>query len=156
MLALGAFVIASGMATATSSFLWGKMADRASHLTMALGGFISAVVGVGAFGIAWWSPGWSNHPLVWPVIFLLFSVGYAGVRLGRSTWVVDAADGDRRTDYVSASNTIIAVAILMLGAAAAPLQAISPLIPLAGYSALCVVGGLVALQVNPEGRSQEA
>ncbi|MBK1825632.1 MFS transporter [Haloferula rosea] len=150
MLALGAFVIASGLATATSSFLWGKLADRASHLTMALGGFITALVGVAALAIGWWGPDWAQRPLVWPAIFLLFNLGYAGVRLGRSTWVVDAAEGDRRTDYVSASNTIIAVVILLFGALAAPLQALSPLVPLGGYSVLCVVGGVVALKADPD------
>ena len=150
MLALGAFVIASGLATATSSFLWGKLADRASHVTMALGGFITAVVGAAALAIGWWGPEWAQRPLVWPAIFLLFNLGYAGVRLGRSTWVVDAAEGDRRTDYVSASNTIIAVMILLFGALAAPLQAVSPLVPLAAYSVLCVVGGVVALKADPD------
>lgn len=148
LVALGAFVIASGVATTSSSFLWGKLSDQASHLAMALGGGIAALVGALAWVIGYWSPSWSAHPLVWPGIFLIFNVGYAGVRLGRKTWVVDAAAGDRRTDYVSAANTIIAVAILIFGAVSAPLQAISPLVPLATYSCLCLLGALAALRLK--------
>lgn len=145
LVSLGGFVIASGVATASSSFLWGKLSDRASHLAMSFGGFGSALVGGLALGIGWTSPDWARHPLVWPVLFLLFNVGYAGVRLGRKTWIVDAANGDRRTDYVSAANTLMAVAILALGGVASPFHAMSPLIPLAGYTAMCVAGGAIAL-----------
>jgi len=86
--------------------------------------------------------------MVWPVIFFLFNIGYEGVRLGRKTWVVDAAEGDKRTDYVSASNTLIAVIILMIGAVNAPLQAWSVGVSLAVYSAFCLVGGMVALRLG--------
>jgi hypothetical protein len=150
LVSLGAFVIAAGVATAGSSFLWGKLSDRASHLAMSFGGFGAALVGVVALGIGWVSPEWAEHPLVWPALFLLFNFGYAGVRLGRKTWIVDAAKGDRRTDYVSASNTVIAVAILVLGGIASPLQSISPLIPLAGYTTMCAAGGLIALGLNTD------
>ncbi|WP_338688401.1 MFS transporter [Haloferula helveola] len=142
--ALVGFLVASGVASGTSSFLWGKLADRAGRLAMAFGGAVAAFVGFSAMLIAWRAPGWSGHFLVWPFLYLLFNIGYAGVRLGRKTWVVDAAEGDRRTDYVSASNTLIAVIILIVGALASPLQAWSPLALLAVYSVFCAVGGLAA------------
>lgn len=145
MMTLGAFVIASGIATTTSSFLWGRISDKASHLAMALGGFLAAAVGAAGWTIGYLDPEWANQPFLWPGVFLLFNIGYAGVRLGRKTWVVDAAEGDRRTDYVSAANTIIAVMILVLGGLFAPLQSWSPLIPLAAYSSLCLLGAFVAL-----------
>jgi len=139
------FVMASGLATASSSFFWGRLADRAGRLAMAWGGFVAAGVGGAACFLQFWSPDWLANAAVWPVIFLLFNVGYAGVRLGRKTWVVDAAEGDRRTDYVSASNTLIAIAVLIMGAINSPLQAWSPTVSLAFYSVLCVAGGVLAL-----------
>ena len=145
---LGAFVIASGLASASSSFLWGKLSDKASHISMALGGFISALIGIAALFLGWFSPEWASHPLTWPLMFLLFNLGYAGVRMGRKIWVVDVAKGDRRTDVVSTANTVIAVSILVLGAISSPLQSISPLLPLGMYSLLCVMGGCVALKAN--------
>lgn len=142
------FVVASGLATASSSFLWGRLADRAGRLAMAWGGFFAAAIGGTACMLALWSPDWLGNTFIWPVIFLLFNIGYAGVRLGRKTWIVDAAEGDRRTDYVSASNTLIAIIILIIGAANSPLQAWSPLLSLALYSSFCLIGGIVALRLG--------
>lgn len=142
------FVVASGLATASSSFFWGSLADRSGRLAMAWGGFVAAGVGGVACLLVCWSPDWVGHSLVWPVIFLFFNVGYEGVRLGRKTWVVDAAEGDRRTDYVSASNTLIAAAVLIMGAVNSPLQAWNPMVSLALYSFFCAVGGIVALRLG--------
>lgn len=142
------FVVASGLATASSSFFWGRLADRAGRLAMAWGGFFAAGIGLISCFLAFWSPDWLQNPFVWPAIFLLFNIGYAGTRLGRKTWVVDAAEGDRRTDYVSASNTLIAVIILIIGAINSPLQAWNPLFSLGLYSSFCLVGGIVALRLK--------
>ncbi|MGJ8642529.1 MAG: MFS transporter [Luteolibacter sp.] len=146
---LGAFVIASGLASGSSSFLWGKLSDKASHVSMAVGGFISALIGGLALGVGWFSPNWAANPLVWALMFLIFNLGYAGVRMGRKTWVVDVAKGDRRTDFVSTSNTVIAVSILALGAISSPLQSMSPLLPLGLYSLFCAIGGCIALKIKP-------
>lgn len=144
------FVVASGIATASSSFFWGRLAERAGRLAMAWGGFFAAAIGAVSCLLALWSPDWLQHPFVWPAIFLLFNVGYAGTRLGRKTWVVDAVEGDRRTDYVSASNTLIAVVIILIGAINAPLQSWSPLVSLGLYSTFCLIGGIVALRLDSQ------
>lgn len=148
MAPLAGFVIASGLAGVSSSFLWGRLADRSPAAAMAAGGFVAAVVGALAVGLAFWSPPWLASPLTWPVVFLLFNVGYQGARVGRKTWVVDSAEGDRRTDYVSASNTLIAIIILAVGALHSPLQAWSPLASLSVHTVLCGIGGIAALKMG--------
>jgi hypothetical protein len=147
LLSLVGFLVATAVATSASSLLWGKMADRSGHVTMALGGLACAVIGIAAICMAVWMPVsgktiWAVW--LWPLIFLLFNLGYTGVRLGRKVWVVDAVEGDKRTDYVSTSNTLIAVAILVMGLLTAPLQSISPLLPLGVYSILCIIGSILA------------
>lgn len=142
------FIIASGLATSVSSFLWGRLADRAGRLAMAGGGFFSAGVGAGAVILAKATPPWMENAFAWPLLFFLFNIGYEGVRMGRKTWVVDAVEGDRRTDYVSASNTLIAAIILLIGAINSPLQAWSPTFSLAAYSTLCLGGGFSALYLK--------
>ena len=87
-------------------------------------------------------------PYTWPVMFFLFNIGYMGVRLGRTTWVVDAAEGNKRTDYVAASNTIIAALILVLGFIAAPLQLFSPIYAMALYTICCLAGAFTALRIK--------
>lgn len=142
------FVVASGLATSSSSFLWGRLADRAGRLAMACGGFFSAGIGTGAVLLAKWPPPWMESVWAWPALFFLFNIGYEGVRIGRKTWVVDAVEGDRRTDYVSASNTLIAIIILLIGTLNSPLQAWNPSFSLAAYSAFCVSGGIFALRLK--------
>lgn len=147
LLSLVGFLVATAIATSASSLLWGRLADRASHVTMALGGLACALIGLVAIGMALWMPASGKTLWIWPLIFLLFNLGYTGVRLGRKVWVVDAVEGDKRTDYVSTSNTLIAVAILVMGLLTAPLQSISPLLPLAVYSALALIGSGLAFSL---------
>lgn len=145
LITLVGFVLASGLASGISSFLWGKLADRSGSLAMAIGGLITVFFGLAGIAIELWAKGLSDSVWCWPVLFLLFNLGYAGVRVGRKTWVVDAADGDRRTDYVSASNTLIALFIIVMGLATSALYGFSPLIPLGVYSLLSIGGCGIAL-----------
>ncbi|MFK7909046.1 MAG: MFS transporter [Akkermansiaceae bacterium] len=154
LMSLVGFLIAAALATSASSFLWGAMADKASHKAMAFGGLGCAFIGVIAICIANWLPELSRQFWLWPVIFFLFNLSYTGVRMGRKVWVVDAVDGDKRTDYVSASNTLIALMIIAMGLIASPLQSVSPLIPLGVYSVLCFVGTIIALGLKPEKEAQ--
>lgn len=147
MIELGGFIIAGGIATSSSSFLWGKLADRASHLAMALGGMIAAITGLSAIAVQLHG-GIADTIWIWPLLFLLFNFGYNGVRIGRKTWIIDAAEGDRRTDYVSASNTLIAVIILIVGGLSAPLQQFSVLASLGFYVVLSLIGAALALRLK--------
>ena len=156
LLALVGFLFAAAIATASSSFFWGKLADRASHKTMAYGGAVSALVGSIAIIIALWLPVIAQQVFIWPLLFLLFNLGYTGVRLGRKIWVVDAVDGDKRTDYVSASNTLIACIIIVMGLVTSPLQSISPLLPLSIYTLLCIAGTCVALTLGHAHEEQQS
>ncbi len=142
------FIIAAGIASGSSSLLWGRLSDRSGEWSMAAGGGVAAAAGMSGVMIAWWFPGWGDRVWVWPLVFLVFNVGYAGVRLGRKTWVIDAVEGDRRTDYVSASNTLIAVLILLTGLVHSPLQAWSPLASLGLYVTMCVAGSVAALRLK--------
>ena len=123
---------------------------------MAYGGAVSALVGSIAIAIALWLPVIAQQVFIWPLLFLLFNLGYTGVRLGRKIWVVDAVDGDKRTDYVSASNTLIACIIIVMGLVTSPLQSISPLLPLSIYTLLCIAGTCVALTLGHAHEEQQS
>ncbi len=142
------FIVAGASATAISSVIWGKFADRASHLAMALGGVLAAITGIIAIVTFYYFPDLAKLSYTWPVLFFLFNIGYMGVRLGRSTWVVDSTEGDQRTSYVSTSNTIIAVLIIILGVIAAPLQAMEPIYPMILYTLCCLAGAGFALRIK--------
>lgn len=142
------FIVAGASATAISSVIWGKFADRASHLAMSFGGVFAALTGLTSIIVFYHFPDLATLPYTWPFLFFLFNIGYMGVRLGRSTWVVDATEGDQRTNYVSTSNTIIAILILLLGVIAVPLQAMEPIYPMVLYTICCLVGAGFALKLK--------
>jgi hypothetical protein len=112
---LGLLVIASGLASAVSAPIWGRLSDRSARLVIAL----AATLG-GITGIATWLA--ARGPLTGDLLiytlaglFLLVNVAHAGVRIGRKVYLVDMANGDNRASMVAVSNTIIGVAMLFGG-----------------------------------------
>ena len=86
--------------------------------------------------------GWRG---IWPVAYFVLSVAHSGVRVGRQTYVVDLAEGNRRTDYVAVSNTVIGLLLLAAGA----IGALATVIPTTG------VIGLLSL-MGPAGAAMSA
>jgi hypothetical protein len=116
---LGAFLLASSLASTLSAAFWGWMADVSSRNVMIRGSAIAAVtcLAVGAGTLCF--PGWTVLSWVFPAAYLLLSVAHAGVRIGRKTYLVDMAGGTKRTDYVAVSNTVIGVLLLVTGGVSA-------------------------------------
>jgi hypothetical protein len=79
-----------------------------------------------------------------PCAYLLLSVAHSGVRVGRKTHVVNIAVGNRRTDYVAISNTVIGVLLLVFGA----LGALTPWLSLAGIIGLLATLGLAGAALS--------
>lgn len=112
---LGPFVVASALASVLSAYIWGRYADRSSRwvlITAALGG--AAVLGaVGVLSFA--APSVMSATYFMAAALFVLMIAYQGVRLGRSTHLVDMADSDKRATYVALSNTIIGVLLLVGG-----------------------------------------
>lgn len=110
---LGPFVIASSLATVVGGRLWGQLSDRSSRLVLVGSAVASTVLftvaaagsGAGVLDRAW---------LAGALLFLLV-LAYQGVRLGRSTHLVDMADEDERAIYTAVSNTVVGLVILATG-----------------------------------------
>ena len=75
---------------------------------------------------------------VLPLAYFVLSIAHSGVRVGRKTYVVDLASGNSRTAYVSVSNTVIGVMLLVVGS----LGALSPVIGNAGMIGLLAAMGV--------------
>ncbi len=104
---LGLLVLASAGAALLSSFVWGRLADHSSRKVLifaASGGALALALTVWA-GMA----GRLETPLVLPVLLFTLMIAYQGVRLGRSTHLVDMADTETRAPFTALSNTIIGV-----------------------------------------------
>ena len=112
---LGLFVVASGAASLVSGPFWGRFADLSSRKVLIITALMTTVLGLVVFCLDSFTPAVLGLFWVLPVVYFLLSIAHQGVRVGRKTYVVDMAEGNKRTDYVSVSNTVIGVILLILG-----------------------------------------
>jgi len=112
---LGMMVIASGLAAALSSPLWGVLGDRSSRTVMALGAAGAGALGIAVAAAAYAAPGWLALGWVHALVFMLLTIMHSGVRLGRKVYLVDMATEQTRAAYVAVSNSVIGVMMLVGG-----------------------------------------
>jgi len=112
---LGLFILASGLADFSSSIFWGKLSDVSSKKSMILGASIATSLGFLVFILATFFENIFSIIWIMPLIYFVLTVGYQGIRIGRKTYLVDLAGGNKRTDYVAVSNTIIGFVLLFTG-----------------------------------------
>jgi hypothetical protein len=122
---LGFFIIAGGLASSLSAPVWGRMADWSSRTVMVVAALITSALGFLAIAVELLAPTIAATVWFYPAIFFVLMIAHSGVRLGRKTYVVDLASGNRRTDYVAVSNSVIGVVLLLLGGMGAVAQAFS-------------------------------
>lgn len=139
LLALGGFIIASGVAGLVSGPFWGRFADRSSRLVMLAAALVTSAVGLVTFACATLLPGLLLSWWFLPFAYLILSVAHEGVRVGRSTYVVNLGSGNQRTDYVAISNTVIGILLLVVGS----VGVLVPVLGNAGVIALLALMGLV-------------
>jgi MFS family permease len=89
---LAFFLLASGLAAALSSVLWGRYADRSSRSVLVTGAAMASALGVMVF-LADLSGAMGNHPWIAPLAFFILAVAHSGVRIGRKTFILDLAIG---------------------------------------------------------------
>ncbi len=114
--ALGVFLLASSLASSLSASFWGWAADTSSRRVIIRGAIMASVVCLGVAGTALVMGESVGGVWFYPAAFFVLSIAHAGVRLGRKTYLVDMAGGNKRTDYTAVSNTVIGVLLLATGA----------------------------------------
>lgn len=133
---LGAFVIASGGASLVGGRISGLWSDRSSKRTMAwAAGIASTVIVALVLSARAFGPG--VNAWVMPLGFFLVNLAHTAVRVSRKTYLVDMAAGDQRTMITGASNTVMGVVLLVVGAIS---SAVALLGPQAALLFLAVVG----------------
>lgn len=113
---LGPFVVASSLATIVGGRLWGRLSDRSSRQVLVGAAASSTLLFVLAGTGVVVSPDLLSAPWVAAGMLFLVVLAYQGVRLGRSTHLVDMASEDDRAVYTAVSNTVVGVVILLTGA----------------------------------------
>lgn len=107
---LGPLVLASALASLLSSYVWGRLSDRSSRKVLIYSGLFAALALALTAGFDW--QGWLQFSVVLPGLLFILMIAYHGVRLGRSTHLVDMADAENRAAYTALSNTIIGLLLL--------------------------------------------
>jgi len=138
---LALLMAAGGVASLVSGNIWGRMADHSSRHVLLLASALVAMCGLVVVFVDWYEAGWLELPWLIPMMYLLLSLAHEGVRTGRKTYLVNMADGNKRTDYVSASNTWIGLMLLLLGS----VGSLTGVISVAGVILLLALLGLAGV-----------
>ena len=136
--ALGTFLLASSLASSLSASFWGWAADASSRKVMIRGALMASTVCLSVAGTAFFTEESMGGVWLYPSAFFVLNIAHAGVRLGRKTYLVDMAGGNKRTDYTAVSNTVIGVLLLATGALTALVSTFS-------NTAVILVLGLMGL-----------
>ncbi|MCC5863794.1 MAG: MFS transporter [Wenzhouxiangella sp.] len=139
LMVLGLFVIADGLASLVSAPVWGRFSDRSSRQVMLIAGAGAGLTGLALVASVQLIPGLAESQWPYPLFFFALAIAHAGVRLGRKTYIVDLAGGNKRTDYVAVSNTTIGVVLLLAGS----VGALTSVLPVDAIIVLLAAMGLI-------------
>lgn len=140
---LGWFVALGGLAGLVSGPFWGRFADTSSRRVMLGTSLVTALLCAALALLAYLKVSWLAEASL--LLFMSLTLTHEGVRLGRKTYIVDLASGNRRTDYVSVSNTVIGILLLLVGLLAAGIASWSTTAALALFSASAAAAALLGL-----------
>ncbi|AOE49130.1 MFS transporter [Kangiella sediminilitoris] len=139
---LGALVLASALASFLSSYVWGWLADKSSRKVLLLSSFV-AMLALGATALLGQLE-LIGQGLLLPALLFVLMIAYHGVRLGRSTHLVDMATAENRAAYTALSNTIIGIILLTGVGFSAIAQYFGNVAVLAVMAVMCLLAGILA------------
>ena len=140
---LGALVLASSVASLVSSYVWGRLSDRSSRRVLLYAGLAGGAVLSGVVVLA--LTGLAGVAGVIPVALFGLMIAYQGVRLGRSTHLVDMAGEHDRAPYTALSNTIVGVVLLVAGGLFAAVGEVSVPLVIGLFAVMCWAAAALAV-----------
>lgn len=111
---IGSLVIAIGFSQIISSPFWGKMADQTSKKVMMFSALIALSSTVLAILLGF-LPYDSLQYGGYFIVFVLIGLAESGARLGRKTYLVDAAPQEDRATYTAFSNSLVGILAIIAG-----------------------------------------
>ncbi len=148
---LGLFVGLSGLASMVSGHIWGKWSDKNSLLVMTIAGFSCALICI--IAIVGMLLNITYIDILALVLFFLLMVSHQGVRVGRKTYLIDLATGNKRTDYTAVGNSLIGVLLLGAGLITMLIAQFSTLLVFAFFALCCVLAGLLGIKEQLQGNN---
>lgn len=147
---LGLFILAGGVASIISGPVWGHMADKSSKRVMIIGAGIVAALAIAVLVIIMTKISIISAIWLYPILFFALGVAHDGIRLGRKTYIVDIAEGEKRTQYVATSNTAIGLLLLIVGLFTAWLSSFSLTVSISVLTIMVLLGILFSNKLPEE------
>ncbi len=144
---LGAFLIASGLAAVLGGRISGIWSDISSRNVMSWASLAASVMLVVLVAAATWLPGEVNAWL-FPFGFFLVNLAHTAIRVARKTYIVDMAEGDERTRYVGAANTLMGAILLIVGAVSGAVAQLGSSAALLFLAAIGFIGVVAARRLR--------
>ncbi|MAD44514.1 MAG: MFS transporter [Oceanospirillaceae bacterium] len=144
---LALFMFASGLAGLVSAPVWGRFSDQSSRRVMMMASTGAAIIGIALFLIARFIPELMATFWLMPLLYFVLTICHQGVRVGRKTYLVDMAEGDKRTSYVSVSNTVIGIVLLALSGLGSLTAVMSMEALILFFSVMAIAGVLMAARL---------
>lgn len=142
---LGAFVIAAGLASVLSTYVWGRLADVSSRKVLVAAALVGATALGATVAVALVDANLAGSDYVLPALLFVLMIAYQGVRLGRSTHIVDMADEGSRAAYTALSNTIVGALLLLGGLFGLVAEFAGDVAVLAIFTLLCLAAAATGL-----------
>jgi hypothetical protein len=143
---LGFFVLASAAASLVSGLIWGRLSDRSSRKVLIATGVIAAFILAGTSLILAFDL--TDVPFLLPLCLFVLMLAYQGVRLGRSTHLVDMANVDTRAAYTALSNTIIGLVLIAGSGFGLVAHFFGPITALSLMAAMSAAAAALALRLD--------
>lgn len=112
---LGTLLIASAGAQLVSGYVWGRLTDRSSRWVLIIAPVVGVAVGI-LFFLMPMVGGWAAGTVAHGVVLFLHNIAYAGARVGRKTYLVNAASNENRAIFAAGANTAIGLVTLLMSA----------------------------------------
>jgi hypothetical protein len=145
---LGTLLIAGAGAQLVSGWVWGRLTDRSARFVLFLAPLLGVMVGVLFFLLPAFG-GIAAGALGHGIVIFLHNIAYAGARVGRKTYLVNAAGDQDRALLAAGANTLIGVATLILSALVSSVTAIwAPAASATMLLVLLAIGGTLALRLR--------
>ncbi|EED35502.1 permease, major facilitator superfamily [Luminiphilus syltensis NOR5-1B] len=148
VIGLAVLLAAEGLSALLSGRVWGIWSDSAAHRVMAAGALL-CVATLGATLYLSHYPLLLSQPAISALVIFTAATAHHGVRIGRSTYLIDLADDSNRARYTAVGNTVMGLFLLSgaaLGAVDGMLGTQSVILLLMG---LGVIAAIASLRLQP-------
>lgn len=109
---LAVLLAAEGLAGLVSGWFWGRWSDHAAHHVLAAAALINTLLILAVLGLDAEASSLLGSPLLGAAILFAAATAHHGVRIARSTYLIDMTSDANRARYTAVANTVMGPMLL--------------------------------------------